>query len=709
VAVARAAHLTSDTHHFVHSRKRDSPHAIISPMTTDIPSVADAPQTLADRLRRVRAATFVGRTPEIELFREALHRADPLGGFAVLYIWGAGGVGKSALLRRLGDEAEAAGRTVVRVDARAIDRSPNGFREAAADARNPGRVLLVDTFEAGQGMEGWFWDVFLPDLPADTTVVLASRQPPDPSRSLDPEWSAAVRVAALGILSPSDAATLLGHRGVTGAVADSLYAFAGGNPLALVLAAEVAARSGTGSASWTPHEPTIKMLLDRLIGDLPSAMHRRALEICAHVLVTREDLLRSLFGEDGAELFAWLRDQPFIDANPQGLRPHDLVRDLLVADLRWRDPQAWRVMNQQVEPYFLQAALNAAEPDVLSGVSALKYLHRHGDLMRYFITWRERGEVYEDAYRESDRDAVLRMAERVDGPAEAVLVDYWLGRQPEAFRVCRRPGDDELVAFAGWLRLTSPDETDVAADPLVGEIWAHVLEHRPLRAGAKIVVQRFVNVGRATEQPDPITDLFYMRGTAICLREPDLAWTYIVVPDADGWTPVLEYEGHQRLTGALSSVFAHDWTAVPRGPWLDLLQDRLLNGPAPEPRRPPSVAPARPDFERAVRDLLRGWHHRLSVESNPLINTRLAGDGPLTERIESLRAAVEEAVDTMPGTARGDRLHRTLAVTFFHGSLTQEAAAERLGIAFGTYRHRLASAIEHVTEQLWQRATGGTP
>jgi hypothetical protein len=155
----------------------------------------------------------------------------------------------------------------------------------------------------------------------------------------------------------------------------------------------------------------------------------------------------------------------------------------------------------------------------------------------------------------------------------------------------------------------------------------------------------------------------------------------------------------------LSSVFAHDWVAVPLHPWLDLMHDRLLNGPAPETRRPPSVPPARPDFERAVRDLLRGWHHQPTVESSPLINTRLAGDGPLAERLEQLRAAVEEAVDTMPGTARGDKLHRTLAVTFFHGSLTQEAAAERLGIAFGTYRHRLAAAVDHVTEQLWQRAT----
>ena len=33
----------------------------------------------------MRAATFVGRHPEIESFREALHRTDPYTGYAVLY------------------------------------------------------------------------------------------------------------------------------------------------------------------------------------------------------------------------------------------------------------------------------------------------------------------------------------------------------------------------------------------------------------------------------------------------------------------------------------------------------------------------------------------------------------------------------------------------------------------------------------------------
>ncbi len=48
---------------------------------------------LADRLESARRRNFVGRDAELELFRQALR--DPDSPFAVLYIHGPGGIGKS--------------------------------------------------------------------------------------------------------------------------------------------------------------------------------------------------------------------------------------------------------------------------------------------------------------------------------------------------------------------------------------------------------------------------------------------------------------------------------------------------------------------------------------------------------------------------------------------------------------------------------------
>ncbi len=38
--------------------------------------------------------------------------------------------------------------------------------------------------------------------------------------------------------------------------------------------------------------------------------------------------------EDAAALFSWLRRLPFIEPGPFGLYPHDVVREILEADLR---------------------------------------------------------------------------------------------------------------------------------------------------------------------------------------------------------------------------------------------------------------------------------------------------------------------------------------------------------------------------------------
>ena len=657
-------------------------------------------QTLADRMRTVRSSVFVGRDQEIAVFRSSLVRRCPTAEFVVLYVWGVGGVGKSALLRRFGDEAEASGRQVVRVDARLVDGSPAGLERVAAEALLPGRVLLVDNVDDLSGSQAWFWDRFLPDLPEDVLIVVAGRQPPDPGRCVDPEWAATVRAMPLGDLSRRDALRLLGLRGVPERLAGSLYALAGGHPLALLLAAELPGRDMiAGGGPWAPYEPAVKMLFDRLIGDPPTFEHRRALDICAHVLATREDLLRSVFGDQGAELFAWLRGLPIIEAGPYGIRPRELARELLVADLHWRDPDGWRAVYQQVRPYFLERASSTAPPQALPAVAALTYLHRYGDTGARFFSWRADDELVEDAYRDSDRKTVLALADEL---GERAVVAFWLDHQPRAFRVCRRRDTGVPVAFVCWLRLDRSDAAENAADPKIAAVWAHIEENGPLALGKKVAVQRFVHSG-AEPGPTPVCDLLGWRALATWLLERDLAWTYIVAPKSGAWAPALKYAGHTRLTGQLSSVFAHHWAAVPVPVWLESMQDRLLRGA----QEPVTAELSREDFSRAVRELLRCWRHRPSVENTPLLSTRLAGRGPAPDRVERVREVIEEAIDSLRGTPRGDKLHRTLAVTFFQGTVTQEAAAERLGLPFGTYRHRLSAGVEYVVERLWQRAAAG--
>ena len=81
--------------------------------------------TVADRLKSARRRRFVGRAAELELFVGALAASEPP--FSVLWLYGPGGVGKTALLGAFAEAAADAGVAVVSLDLRAIEPSPPAF------------------------------------------------------------------------------------------------------------------------------------------------------------------------------------------------------------------------------------------------------------------------------------------------------------------------------------------------------------------------------------------------------------------------------------------------------------------------------------------------------------------------------------------------------------------------------------------------------
>ena len=85
-----------------------------------------------------RRQRFVGRAAEIELFRACLDGESPA--FAVLFVHGPGGIGKSSLLDAFAAAARRKQRRVVRLDGRDLLPSPEGVRSALDTAlREPTR------------------------------------------------------------------------------------------------------------------------------------------------------------------------------------------------------------------------------------------------------------------------------------------------------------------------------------------------------------------------------------------------------------------------------------------------------------------------------------------------------------------------------------------------------------------------------------------
>jgi AAA ATPase domain len=103
---------------------------------------------LGDVLEDARRRSFVGRRRELASFDEALQRRSPR---RVLFVHGPCGIGKTSLLFEFRAGARAIGRTVVFLDGREVDPSPEGFHAVRTalgngqqiDSLGSGAVLLI--------------------------------------------------------------------------------------------------------------------------------------------------------------------------------------------------------------------------------------------------------------------------------------------------------------------------------------------------------------------------------------------------------------------------------------------------------------------------------------------------------------------------------------------------------------------------------------
>ncbi|MFH8886762.1 ATP-binding protein [Streptomyces californicus] len=675
---------------------------------------------LADRLRAARSHRFVGRVEEVALFRDSLTAAvDDPDFVPVIFLHGQGGIGKSTLLGRFWDEATEAGRPVVYVKGRTMTPSPRAMEDAALEALTQRHaVLLVDDFERCQGLEEWFYQKFLPQLPLGALVVVAGRQPPGVRWRTDLGWRNSLRVVRLDELPVGDAVELLRSEGVPAELHAPVLSFAGGSPVALRLSAEVAKR-GTGQRgmTWQPDRDVIAALIRHLVDEVPSPEHRQALEVCAHALTTTEELLaHALPDADAGELFDWLRHLPYIQFCSAGVFPHDVVRDVLETDLRWRDPAGYADLHRRVRAHVVARARTAGGDDLVPAMFAFTHLHRSNGFVSRFLTWRATGDVYEDYLREEDHEQLVELTRGAEGEESAAIAGFWLAERPEAFRVLRNSSTDRPVAFSVWLELDEPDPRHLSADPVTAACWEHCRTTLPLREGERLAVARFLVRQEGVRGPSPVMDIMLHRVFGKFLHAKRLGWSYIVLSDGDAWRPFFSYADQPAIDQAPSvdgrphSLFAHDWRAVSSQQWLRPSGQRLEPGGLDPQSGLRSASSAnelavlpRQEFDAAVRDAFKNLHQADLLSANTLARTRIIAHAPGPDAAACIRKVLESAAESLDAGSDPHGSYQILRVTYLDARRSQEAAAARLNMPYGTYRRRLQKALTEVSDRLWTR------
>ena len=546
---------------------------------------------IAERLASARRQRFVGRREEIAIFRSALQAGEPP--FVALHITGAGGVGKTTLLHEYALEAREAGRHVVSIDGRNIEASSLGFLAALSQAlgatpcdlgavleRWPaGGVLLVDTYERLAPLDEWLRDTMLPQLPARSVVVIAGRHDPATAWRTNLDWAALTRVHPLGNLRPDESRTYLTRCGVPVQQHEEALAFTRGHPLALSLTADVLTRGDRLAPSRLDAEPEIvRLLIEKFVQEAPSRGHRLALHACVTARALTEPLLAAALDQDDVhELFEWLGHLSFVETGPYGLFPHDLARDVVYMDFRWRDPDAAYRITERLLSHLYDRLERTQGLDQLRVWFDLIYPQRYNAHLWAYIEWEGFSTSYADTACATSHDAILGMVERHEGPESAAIASYWLERQPDAFLTVRNV-TGELIGFACHLRLDAVSPADLAADPAAAHAMAHVERHGPHGAGEHTTYARFfMHVDR------------YQAPVLACVAASasqrwtaqGVAWCFIAVAQPDLFEPLFTElhawrirDADFQVGGRRYGVFAHDWRVENAAQWIRLKAER---------------------------------------------------------------------------------------------------------------------------------------
>lgn len=671
---------------------------------------------LVDRLTAARRAHFVGRQAELELFRATLLADDP--SFVVLHIYGPGGVGKTTLLHEYGRIATELGRPVIHLDGRYLEANPPAFTTAVQQVINassadisdwPRRsVLLIDTYETLAPLDDWLRVTFLPQLPADAIVVIAGRQSPIAWQS-DPNWLELTRIISLENLPPEESRAYLARRGVPQAQQAAVLDFTRGHPLALALIANLYQQSGTPALSPAVGErEVIPMLLQRFLQDVPTAPQRQALELCVVARTTTEALLAEQFGAEAAfELFQWLRQLSFIEQGPYGLVPHDLVREVLDADLRWRNPTGYADLQQVALKHLGRQAETAAPQERQRIRLDILFIYRHTPGFAEFFAWDTLDSAYAEPARPADHPAILEMVRTHEGEASAAIARHWLQRQPEAFLVYRTTGG-ELYGFMTQLALQRATAEDAAIDPAVTSIWQYAQAHQPTQAGDVILLLRFWMAKETHQAVSQAVNLTAANCVIHWTTTPRLAWSFVAMSNPDFMVPHFESIRFLRTPAAdfvvgerPYGIFGHNWVAEPVSAWQQNVRPAGITTSQSEAAPSPAVITfTETEFAAALRQALRDYTRPDLLATNPLLRSRLL---PPTEQTPAaLQTVLRQAILNFSHNPKDARLYRALWHTYIEPEATQEKTAERLDLPFNTYRYHLTTGLERLVAALWK-------
>lgn len=662
--------------------------------------------------RRARVQNLVGRNREIAQFADLLaaERAP-----CIIYLHGPGGIGKSSLLEAFRVCALEREHSFDCLDARLLPARPDAVRQSVeqvvASTRVGGksRILAIDHTERLSSLDGWLRAELLPSLPAEIILVLAGRNRPDARWHADPGLSELLIDVELEPLESEAVSEYFQHRKVPERHRTAVRDFARGHPLALALAVDRVSRKPDKPFDAAGSPDLIRDLVEWLLGDVDEPRQLDALAACATVRVLTEPLLAAMLQRsDVHSEFDWLAEQHFIDRQTNGLVIHDLVREVIVHELRQRNLERHHGLIRIAAAYRLDGLENAGQLAALQAIGETIYTLRHEPHVKRQFPF---GDVqcYPDSASAEEIPALQAEVARLEGDESADWFEYWLSREHTELLVLR-DSTRQPCAVAVNILFDASDLATGSDDPCVQALFRYLDRHAPLRGAEQVMLTRFMIAHGTHQARTPVwaelaaqlNGLMFTPGIVLLGWASDLAHDWSQIDNtADAWIlPDTEYE----IGGRSYGITAHDLRREPSFQWAHNCVERILrDGDAPELRPADVVLLDMKAFEQAVVDALHGFNDDSLLAHSPLLHSPMLRRYGNRSDPESLRSLIQAKSERhLSASPKPCSLHEALEQVYFVPAGKHPAAAESVHVSERTLRRRLRAAESRLAEVLWQ-------
>jgi DNA-binding CsgD family transcriptional regulator len=507
--------------------------------------------SVADRVTAAAATSFVGRAEQRSRLAALLAPDGP----AVVFVHGPGGIGKTALVtgtlaslplkpvfldgRQI--EPTAPGALAAVGSALDVPAPPSTVAAARAISDAAVDVLVVDSFERLNLLDGWMRNELICELPASVMVVLVGRRGPNVAWRTAPGWRNLLAELVVGPMTANDVDLLLSSYRLEAGDAERIRGFARGHPLAVVLAAEAfARRPGLLLDSGGPAD-AVEELFSVILDDLPPEDRATVESVSVLRRVTRPLLAAVVEGQDVDEAWRTLQRLPFTATTTAGLELSGVAAPVVLEALELRDPLQVRALRARAARAIVES-LSVG----LDWQSTADLLHLvQNPLIRNAYAPMGMLQHPVEAARDEDRTAIVAIAERFTGEDDAKLVEQWWSTRRDTFNVVRGATGD-VAGFSATAILGSPPELP-SDDPVVQAVTGN-LQASPMPLDATAVVFRWALGNRHGERPSPevaalVVDL---KRTYLELRAT-LRRVYTVIADWPAAAPVLQVMGFNSL------------------------------------------------------------------------------------------------------------------------------------------------------------------